>query len=154
MQQFMVLQQQQMKQMLQLQQQQQAIQQPIKVGANSTMFAKFITFLAHLKQTALPSQPCICMECWLIITSAEIPYHRQQHPKQVTPSFQDMKMASKSDITDLCQKHKKFNNNLYELFLLSPEFKIVAQSLKQWQDGTINYYQQQASDEKKPGKII
>jgi hypothetical protein len=67
------------------------------------------------------------MECWLIIAKEEVSEHRQRHPKQVTPSFQEMKLASRNDIVDLCQKHGRSANNRLEVFDCSAKVKVALQ---------------------------
>ena len=88
-----------MQQQIQMQQQLLNHNLDLFVPPASPRFSKFINFLTYLKSNNLDqSFPCICMECWLIISKAEVQEHRSKHPKQVTPSFQDMKMASRNDI--------------------------------------------------------
>jgi hypothetical protein len=135
----------QMKQMMMLNQTlpQPQPQAPTKLQIQTPKFAKFIALLAYLKQHPLPNQtnPSICMECWLIISAQEVQEHRSMHPKQVTPSFQEMKLASKNDIIDLCQKHGKKEANAVTVFGLSAQVKDVVMKLPKWLDNTFNYLQ-------------
>ena len=84
--------------MMQIQQPLSGVQYDFKLSISSQKFQKFIALLAHLKQFPLQCAPCICMECWSIISKDESVQHRLNHPKQVTPAFQDMKVATKQDI--------------------------------------------------------
>ena len=106
------------------------------VPPQSPRFTKFINFLTYLKTNTLQqSFPCICMECCLIISKAEVQEHRSKHPKQVTPSFQDMKMASRNDIQDLCTKHNRIKDGKVEMFRLSQQVMDKCKDVDMWKSG-------------------
>lgn len=111
----------------------------LKMQQTSPRFSKFISFLASLKQSPLQCAPSICMECWLIIAKEEVGEHRSRHPKQVTPSFQEMKLASRNDIVDLCTKHGRVNGSKLEVFDCSQKVKAALTKVQKWNDGTFNY---------------
>lgn len=58
------------------------------------------------------------MECWKIVIKAEAQEHRSKHPKQVTPTFAEMKVATENDIVELCKKHSRFRDQKCEVFSL------------------------------------
>ena len=56
------------------------------------------------------------MECWKIVVKTEAQEHRQKHPKQVTPTFAEMKVATEQDIIDLSKKHSRWRDSKCEVF--------------------------------------
>jgi hypothetical protein len=88
------------------------------IAPNSPRFKIFMAFLLFLKTNLKEHTPCICMECWMIVTKSEVQEHRSKHPKQVTPTFAEMKVATDNDIVDLSKKHKRWRDQKCEVFSL------------------------------------
>lgn len=105
-----------------------------------------MSFLAFLKTNLKEHSPCICMECWSIVIKDELPEHRSKHPKQVTPTFAEMKVATENDIIDLCKKHAHFKDNKCEVFTLSGSLIKILSKQTKWNNGTINYYNLSAEE--------
>ena len=51
------------------------------IAPNSPRFKIFMAFLLFLKTNLKEHTPCICMECWMIVTKMEVQEHRSKHPK-------------------------------------------------------------------------
>lgn len=69
------------------------------------------------------------------MTKSEVQEHRAKHSKQVTPTFSEMKVATGSDIIDLCKKHNRWRDQKCEVFALGESLLKILQTQSRWNDG-------------------
>ena len=101
---------------------------PIILQPTSKDFTKFLSLLGFLKESDIFNsiEPRICLTCWVIICSDEVPKHVSADGKKhlATPNFKIMARADRKEFCKLAADQNRDKGSTFEVFNLSPKMVI------------------------------